>query len=133
LLTLEKAKKALEAAEKKAAELNIKVSVVIVDESGVIIAIHRMDGAVSVSPMFATAKAYTSGTLGLPTGEIAKYAGPDKPYYGVSDLDGGKLTTVTGGLPIVIAGKLSGGIGVGGSYDVTEDLACAQAGVDSIK
>ncbi|OGC68686.1 hypothetical protein A2415_01900 [candidate division WWE3 bacterium RIFOXYC1_FULL_39_7] len=133
MLTLEKAKKALEAAEKKAAELNIKVSVVIVDESGVIIAIHRMDGAVSVSPMFATAKAYTSGTLGLPTGEIAKYAGPDKPYYGVSDLDGGKLTTVTGGLPIVIAGKLSGGIGVGGSYDVTEDLACAQAGVDSIK
>ena len=133
MLTLEKAKKALEAAEKKAAELNIKVSVVIVDESGVIIAIHRMDGAVSVSPMFATAKAYTSGTLGLPTGEIAKYAGPDKPYYGVSDLDGGKLTTVTGGLPIVIAGKLSGGIGVGGSYDVTEDLACAQAGVYSIK
>ncbi len=133
MLTLEKARKAIEAAEKKASELNIKVTVVIVDENGILIAANRMDGALSVSPIFATAKAFTAGTLGLPTGEIAKYAGPDKPYYGVSALNEGKFTTISGGLPIVLGGKLSGGIGVGGSYDVTEDTACAQAGVDALK
>jgi len=132
MLTLEKAKKIIKASEERAKELEIAVTVFIVDNNGILIASHKMDNALSVSPKFAQAKAYTSGTLGLPTSEIAKYAGPDKPYYGVTSIDGGSLTTIPGGLPIVENGKLIGGVGVGGSYDVNQDVECAQAGVNAL-
>lgn len=132
LLTLEKALTAISAAEKKAKELEIAVTIVVVDSSGTVVATHRMDGAFSVSPKFATAKALTSGTLGLPTVEIAKYAQPGQPYYGVSSLDGGVFTTVAGGQPIKEGEKLIGGIGVGGSYDVSQDDQCAAAGAAAV-
>jgi uncharacterized protein GlcG (DUF336 family) len=133
MLTLEKAKKAIEASEKKAAELGIKVTTVVIDNNGILISASRMDGAVAVSPDFAYAKAYTAGTLGLPTEEIAKYSGPDKPYYGFTDIKPRRFTTIAGGLPVVEKSKLIGGVGVGGSYDVKEDAECANAAVESLK
>jgi uncharacterized protein GlcG (DUF336 family) len=92
-----------------------------------------MDEAFAVSPDFAYAKAYTAGTLGLPTEEIAKYSGPDKPYYGVTDIKPRRFTTISGGLPVVEKSKLVGGVGVGGSYDVKEDAECAKAATEALK
>jgi len=40
---------------------------------------------------------------------------------------------VEGGLPIAKGDKVIGGIGVGGSTDVSQDTACAQAAVDALK
>ena len=39
---------------------------------------------------------------------------------------GGELTDIAGGIPVKIQGKLIGGVGVGGSMDVTQDAQCAQ-------
>jgi len=128
LITLEKALKAIEAAEKKADEFSIKITTVVVDASGVLVAAHRMDGAFVVSPDFAMAKAYTSGTLGIPTAGSAEYSTPGKPYYGVNSLAGGKFTTMAGGVPILDGKTVIGGIGVGGSYDTAQDNLCAEAG-----
>lgn len=133
MLTLEKAKKAIEAAEKKAKELKVNSCITVVDNNGVVIAMHKMDGAFSVSPIFSQTKAVTSGTLGLPTEEIAKYSAAGQPYYGVESLSHGKFTTIAGGMPIIEGKTLVGGIGVGGSYDVTEDAQCAKAGADALK
>ena len=126
MLTLEKANKMITASQKKAEELGIAVTTYVVDSNGILIASSKMDGALAVSPIFAEAKAYTSGTLGLSTAQIAKYAESGKPYYGVDNLSGGKLTTIAGGFPIKEGEKLIGGIGVGGSYDVSQDVACAE-------
>jgi len=125
-----KVKKAIEAAEAKAKELGIAISIAVVDESGILVAFSRMEAAIKVSPKFAITKAYTSGTIGLPTDGIAAYAGEGKPYFGINSLFGGKLTTIAGGLPIKVGEKLMGGIGVGGSTDVSQDVECAQAAVD---
>lgn len=125
-----KAKEAIEAAEAKAKELGIAVSVAIVDEYGDLVAFSRMEGAIKISPKFALAKAYTSGTIGLATADMAPYATPGKPYYGMDALFGGELTTIAGGLPIKAGDKLVGGIGVGGSADVSQDVECAKAGLD---
>lgn len=128
MLTLEKASKIIQASEKQAKSLGIAVTTVVVDASGNMVAMSRMDGALVVSPKFALAKAYTSGTLGMPTGDMAGFVAPGKPYYGMSDLDD-KFTTMAGGLPIKEGNQLIGGVGVGGSYDTAQDVTCAQAGL----
>lgn len=127
-----KVKKALEASEKKAAELGIAVSTAIVDEYGDLVAFSRMAGAIKISPKFALAKAYTAGTIGMATADMAPYAVEGKPYYGMDALFGGELTTIAGGLPIKTGDKLVGGVGVGGSADVSQDVECAKAALKGL-
>ncbi len=133
MLMSEEAKKMILAVEKKANELGVAISVAVVDEHGTLMTFLRMDRAITISPRFSKAKAFTSGTLGMPTGDMAGFSGEGKPYFGIQSLYGGRLTTIAGGLPILKEGKLVGGIGVGGSSDVSQDVECAKAGLAAIE
>lgn len=133
MITLEKAKEALIAAEKKAVELGTLVTTVIVDDHGSIIAVSRMDNALHISPKFAFTKAFTSANLGAPTETLAQYEGEGKSYIGFNTLFGGELTGISGGLPVKMNGKVVGGVGVGGSMDVAQDAACAQEAVKALE
>ena len=133
MISLDSARRAAEASTKKAEQLGIKITVVVVDEHGLPVCVNRMEGAFPVSPKFAQAKAYTAATLGVGSGDIAQYAGEGQPYFGVTDAFGGKLMVIAGGLPVKKGGKVVGGVGVGGSMDVSQDVECAKAAVEVLE
>jgi uncharacterized protein GlcG (DUF336 family) len=129
MMTLEKAIMALRSSEAKARELGIVVSTAVVDDYGVLVAFSRMDGALHVSPRFAHAKAFTAAALGMPSGDVAAYAGEGKPFFGVNTSFGGEMMIIAGGLPVKMEGLVVGAVGVGGSTDVNQDVECAKAAV----
>lgn len=129
MIALDKAKKALEMAEVKAIELGVKISIVVVDKHGTMIAVSKMDGSIPISPRFAYAKAFTASNLGMPSEALEQFAGPGKPYYGINMLFGGELTTIAGGLPVMADGQVLGAVGVGGSPDTQQDVQCAMEAI----
>jgi uncharacterized protein GlcG (DUF336 family) len=59
-LTLEEAKLMIEAAKKKAEEINVLESIAIVDEGGYVIALDRMTNSRVTGPEIAIAKGFTA-------------------------------------------------------------------------
>ncbi len=117
---------ALQAAVAKAEEIGWDVNIVIVDESGVLLAAIRMDGAKFLSLTTATNKAKSAASHRRPTPEI----GGDLAES-LALASHGQLTNMAGGLPIVIDGICVGGIGIGSAPD-DEDILIARAGLAAI-
>lgn len=114
------------AAEREAAVLGLQVVTAIVDESGVLKAFSRMDGAPLVSVSAARKKALTAVGFGLPTGEAWHEFIKDDPILliGAQQLD--DFTLLGGGAPVRVAGALIGAIGVSGGH-YRQDEACVRA------
>lgn len=127
MITLTQAQELATKVIRKAVELQQNVSVAIVDKHGDLVYLAKMDDSLIISPQFAQAKARTSALLGLATSQISAYAQPGKPYFGITDAFGGELMIIAGGVPISKEKTVIGGIGVGGSYDVTIDEQIAQS------
>jgi uncharacterized protein GlcG (DUF336 family) len=123
------AAKMVEAAVAKAKSLEVPQVVAILDESGLLEAFCRMDGAPLISIEVAQNKAYTA-LLGAPSQDFFNRIKEDPALLaGVPHIP--RIVTFGGGLPIRLDGVVAGGIGVsGGSVD--QDVACAQAAIDAI-
>lgn len=131
-ISLDQAHVALEAAAKKAQEINTKMDIAIVDAGGSLKAFARMDGAWLGSIDIAIKKAKTARYFDMPTGEIGKLSQPGGPLYQIEVSNGG-LITFPGGVPIKSAdGMIIGAIGVSGS-SVENDHAVAEAGAAAVK
>jgi uncharacterized protein GlcG (DUF336 family) len=128
-ITGEMATKMVESAVAKAKAINVPQIVAILDESGLLKAFHRMDGAPLISIEVAQNKAYTA-LLGAPSQEFFNRI-KDNPALvaGVPHIP--RIVTFGGGLPIRIDDVIVGGIGVSGG-SVEQDIECAQAAVDII-
>ncbi len=129
-IDLETAIKVVDAARKKAEEINTKMDIAVVDAGGNLKAFIRMDGAWLGSIDIAQKKARTARYFDMPTGEIGKLSQPGQPLYNIEVSNGG-LITFPGGVPIKNAsGEVIGAIGVSGST-VENDHTVAQAGADA--
>ncbi|MBA2408469.1 MAG: heme-binding protein [Gammaproteobacteria bacterium] len=130
-IDFDKAKEAIEAAGKKAEEIDTKMCIAVVDSGGNLKAFARMDDAWVGSIDVAIKKAKTALFFAMPTGQIGELAQPGASLYGIEHTNDG-LVTFPGGLPIVDKdGILVGGIGVSGS-SVENDQIVAKAGVDKL-
>lgn len=129
-ITLDAAKSAAEAAVRHAQEIGVPSTVVVTDESGGVVVLLKMEGAILTSGQVATDKAWTAAATGGPTAQWHGIA-QEVPALGFGLGSIARFCPLAGGLPIVVDGKLVGGIGSsGGSLD--QDAKIAQAGLTSL-
>jgi glc operon protein GlcG len=135
-LTLEGAHAIIAAAARQATAMNLNVNIAVVDDGGHLLSFDRMNGARPASGYTAITKATTAATFRQPTGPLpAGTANPD-PLLNLSlqiaaASSGGKLTTLHGGIPIVVDGQVIGGVGIGGGTG-EQDAEVARAGVQAL-
>lgn len=127
-LTMDQALAAARAAVRKCASDGYAVSAAVVDLSGVVKAQLRADGAGVHTTDSSRRKAYTAASIGVATGELARMIAEKPQLQGLRDMND-DILILGGGLPIRIAGRLVGGIGVGGAPSAGFDEACAKAGL----
>ena len=125
-LTLADTNRIMAAALAKAGELNIKVSVAVVDAGGRLIGLQRMDGAIWASAYGCQGKAVASSAFGRPSGELQARADSPTPA-GIRQRSGAEMIMGQGAVPIIVGGEVVGACGVGGGTS-EEDEACAAAG-----
>lgn len=125
-ISAELADRLLEAARTKAVELGLAVAVAIVDESGIMKAFSRMDGAPLMAVGMALKKALAAVGYGLPTGAAWHDFIRTDPILieGVRSIN--DFTMLGGGSPVKSAGEVIGAIGVSGGH-YSQDEVCAAA------
>jgi uncharacterized protein GlcG (DUF336 family) len=124
---LEEARRVIEAAQARAAEIDKPITVVVVDSAGFPVAAERMDGARPLQIEIATAKAYTAAVMQRPGSVLKGWADSDPAFFAQVSQMGHKAIVATGGAyPVKRDGELIGGLGIsGGTGDEDEALARA--------
>ena len=125
------AKTMIEAAERKAAEMGQPFVIAVVDESGVLKAFSRMDGAPLLSVQVAQDKAYTAVGFGMATDAWHDFIKDDPPLAMGAGPGIDRLIVFGGGYPIKLGGAVVGGIGVSGGH-YSHDMEVAQAGLSAL-
>lgn len=127
VLTGELAQKIVQDAFKEAQRKGHFVSVTVVDKSGQTLAVLRHHDAGVHTLRASYKKAYTANSQKKETAEIAKGIREGHIPEDLRYLDE-NILILDGGLPILINGKVVGGIGVGGAHG-SEDIQIAKAGL----
>ncbi len=127
-ITSELAQRLIAAAEAKATEIGVPMVIAVCDESGVLKAFSRMDGAALLSVQIAQDKAYTAIGFGMPSDGWHDFIKDDPPLAAgaVGGID--RLVIFGGGFPITQDDGTIGAIGVSGGH-YTQDMEVAQAGL----
>lgn len=121
----------LAAAMQKAAQIDTKMDIAVVDAGGNLKAFIRMDGAWLGSIDIAIKKAKTARYFDMNTGDIGALSQPGGPLYNIEHSNGG-LITFPGGVPLKDAeGNVIGAVGVSGST-VDNDHTVASAGAAAL-
>jgi len=127
-ISIEQAKKAMAAAEAEARKNNWQVVISIVDTGGHLVMLQRLD-AQNASVDIATGKARTAVNFRRPTKALEDSLAANGSALRILAVPG--ITPLQGGLPIVVDGKIIGGIGVSGVL-ATQDEVVAKAGLDTL-
>jgi glc operon protein GlcG len=127
-ITLELAKKIAAAAEAEAKKLNLNDAIAIVEPNGTLVYLQKMDGTQYSGSNVAIDKATSAAIFRRPTAAFDAGLRAGATY--LLTLRG--MNAVPGGLPIVVNGKLIGGIGISGGSG-PQDVQVAEAGVAGLK
>jgi uncharacterized protein GlcG (DUF336 family) len=123
MLTLDQAVTCIDRGVAKARELGFLVALAVVDEAGHLVACHRMDGALWVTPEIARAKANAAAAFRASTGDLeARFGGSRQLFAGnVAGLDNYQFVFGRGAVPLVQDGRIIGAVGVSGAVPAEND------------
>jgi len=129
-ITLEKARKAVEAAEAEAKKNGWFMAIAVVSVGGHLVLFNKMDNTQVASIAIAQHKARTAVNYRRPTKvfQDALAANPANVYLLTLD----DIVASEGGIPIVEDGKIIGALGCSGGTSAQDGQTC-QAGVNALK
>lgn len=131
-LTLDLARRLIEAAEQEAGRQGLELSFAVVDAGGHVVAIARMDGADWITPEVALGKAWTAAAFRAPSDAQGQKAKDLVAFAGaISAATHGRYTPQIGGLPIEIDGATAGGMGASGATG-QEDESVVRAALEGV-
>ena len=130
-LTLDDAKRMLQAGEAAAVAIGIPYNIAVVDAGGNLIAFVRQDGALIGSVDLAIGKAKTARLFDKTTSELAHLAQPGSQLFGIEQSNGGQVVIFGGGVPVRIAGSIVGAVGTSAG-SVEQDIAVAEAAIAAL-
>lgn len=129
-MSQELAEKVVKAAQDKAAELGITMSVAVVDESGNMVYFVRGDTASFITFDTARGKAIMAAGFRRPTHEMMEGVRNNVAFWsGLADKL--KMQPGGGGHPLTIDGAIIGGVGCGGGIGDQDEL-CSEAGAEAV-
>ena len=136
-LHLAGAQRIVEGGLAKAREMKLAVNVAVVDDGGHLLAFARMDGARPASVYTSLTKATAAATLRQATGPSPAGAVQTDTLLSLSlqnaaSAGGGRMTSLKGGVPIVVDGQVVGAVGVGGGTG-EQDSEVARAGIAALE
>jgi uncharacterized protein GlcG (DUF336 family) len=129
-ISADSAQAVIAACTAKAGELGAPFVIVVVDESGVVKASLRMDGAPLLSVQVATDKAYTAAGFGMATDDWFSFVDGDGPLKLGATAGIDRLVVFGGGYPLKDGDQVVGAVGVSGGH-WSDDMKVAQAGVEA--
>jgi uncharacterized protein GlcG (DUF336 family) len=132
VLTLQGARTAIAAAEKRAHEIGVPMNIAVVDNGLHLLAFVRMDGAKLTSIDIAINKAFTAAGHRAPTSIYKDVVWPGGPAFGINNSNGGRFMTSAGGTPGVQDGVVVGAVGCSTGMPL-QDADVAAKGVEAVE
>ena len=129
-VSLDQAKKAIAAGQAEARKNNWPVAIAVVDTHGDLVAFEKMDDTQIASVQVAQDKGKSAAIYRRPTKVFENLLAGGGAGTRVLTLR--NASAVEGGLPIVVGGKIIGGIGVSGVTS-EQDGVVAKAGAEALK
>jgi uncharacterized protein GlcG (DUF336 family) len=125
--------KVMALAEKKAKQEKAKASIAITDESGFLIALHRLDGAPFPTADIARDKAWTAAAFEMQSEQVHAYGDKNLPGFGINITNYNERTSpIPGGVPIKNKNQVIGAIGISSAHPLKDRqiaLAVAKSGL----
>jgi glc operon protein GlcG len=129
-VTLEQARKAIEAAEAEAKKNGWLLAIAVVSNGGYLVSFAKMDNTQLASVQIAMHKAKAAATFRRPTKVFQDALTATPPNLVIMTLDG--VIASEGGIPLISGGKIIGAIGCSGATGAQDGQAC-KAGVETIQ
>jgi glc operon protein GlcG len=127
-LTLDGARRVIDAAVADARKRNTTGVIAVVDDGGNLMAVERIDGTFAAGGLISIGKARTAALFKKPTSVFEDLINKGRTAMTtVND-----FTPLRGGVPITVDGQIVGAVGVSGAASAAEDEELATAGAAAI-
>ena len=126
-ISLALAKRLASRVEEQARKIGVHAVVAVCGNGARTVLTECMDDSYIASFDVAMGKAYTSVSLKMSTIKLKELSQPRGPLYGIQNTNDGKIVVFGGGEPLILDGKIIGGLGVSGGSE-EQDTALAAFG-----